>query len=387
MSIWNAVGSIASAGIPLIGSGRRTRKAIKQQEKSQSRLNQESAKLNYDYGEMAADNSVGRYKETADYDHGIWNQQFDKQAEHEKQQNIDQYSQAVEGVEKAGLSYGVLAGGIGGGGGAVGGGGGGTPVAGSGAGNQRAQSRAAEAQANEVERQRALREGILTAAEVAQSRAETKKTKAETDNIINQTKEDTLSGEQGRRESEARIGDITETIQNKQIQREGQRLQNDFDQIRNESASQLNEWQIKGLTKQYEILEQDLREAIRNNEIGEETRDTIINTYKQQLNNLIADEIEKYTSVKLSKRQREEIGERIKLATEDGELNERKLEFEFEKLGIQLNENAKDRMHSTGLTVIKQLGAAAAVAGGLASKAGETKKNGEAWSKQNHQRK
>lgn len=360
-----------TAGIPLIGSKARTKKAIKQQEKSQKALNEHSAELNYRYGEYAADNALGRYKESADYDHGIWEKQFKTTSEAEKQQNIDQYSQAVKGVEKAGLSYGVLAGGIGGGGTAGAGGGGGTPILGSGSGNQKAQSRAAEAQQAEIEKQRALREGLLVRSEVENNKAEKLRAEAEARNINEQTDNNIRNREIENETSKATLREITETTNDRYIAREGQRLQNEFDLVRNEVNEATKTHQIKTIERQYEYLGESINEAIRNNEIGEEIRTAVINTYKQQLNNLIADEVQTYAKTELTQRQREEIGEKLQLATKGHELNVQEFEFQMEALGIQLQENAKDRLHSTGKSVIQQLGVAAAAAGGIAGKAGQ----------------
>lgn len=88
-----------------IGAGKRRRKALKEQEESQMRLNKNAAELNYEYGEKAAQNAHARQLEL-----------YQKSYE-------DQSYKAMRGqMEDAGLSVGLMYGG----GGASGGGGGAT---------------------------------------------------------------------------------------------------------------------------------------------------------------------------------------------------------------------------------------------------------------------
>lgn len=167
-----------------IGSGKRYKKQTQIQEESQKRLNEQAAELNYTYGEQAADNALERGFQSADYNQGIWEKQFELQNE----QDAMKYQTAVSDIEKAGLSYGVLSGGGLGGGGGVGGGGG-TPSAGTGAGNQKA-ARAADAaqqEANRVARQQAQIEALRAGSEIELATAQAEKEKAEAENIREQT--------------------------------------------------------------------------------------------------------------------------------------------------------------------------------------------------------
>lgn len=117
-----AVSGLASTGLGLlgnIGSGKRSRELLAEQEAAQSRLNAQNAELNYNYGEQAADaahqRSLGLLK-----------------AETEANSYVNQ----VQDIKNAGLNVGLLYGGAGAGGGASAGGG----AQGGGAGNQKGQA-------------------------------------------------------------------------------------------------------------------------------------------------------------------------------------------------------------------------------------------------------
>lgn len=150
-----------------IGSGKRARKLLAKQEEAQSRLNQESAQLNYDYGELAAD---------AAHERSLGLLQAETEA--------NSYQSKVADAEAAGLSVGLLYGGAGGGGGASAGGG----AQGGGAGNQR--SKAAEyleiMAAQQAQKQadaeiaRTINEGRLIDAQRENIQAETENIKEDT---------------------------------------------------------------------------------------------------------------------------------------------------------------------------------------------------------------
>lgn len=163
----SAIAGSLVGGLTNIGSGKRARKLIKRQEEAQQRLNEQNAKLNYEYGEQAAD------------------------AAHERSLGLlaaeteaNSYQAQVADAEQAGLSVGLL---YGGGGGGVGGSAGGG-AQGDGAGNQR--SKAAE----QLEILSIMQQEKMANAEIAktinESRlvdAEKEKIKAETENLKEET--------------------------------------------------------------------------------------------------------------------------------------------------------------------------------------------------------
>lgn len=165
MSIVAAAGAAAAGGIgntvvQQIGGKKKQKRAYE----LQSKLNRETAELNYQYGEMAADSAHGR---TLDI--------------YQRQKEDTSYKAQVQDALEAGLSPSIF--GNQGAGGGQGGGG----AQGSGArGIQPADVAALEGVANE---RRALSiEGAKAAAETARVYAEAKKTKAEIKNIEADTK-------------------------------------------------------------------------------------------------------------------------------------------------------------------------------------------------------
>lgn len=95
---------IAGAGLGIIGSigaGSRQEKAIEAQKEAQMALNEQAAKLNYQYGEKAAENAYNRQL-------AMYQRSYEDQS----------YKAMVDQMEDAGLSIGLMYGGNGSGGGA-----------------------------------------------------------------------------------------------------------------------------------------------------------------------------------------------------------------------------------------------------------------------------
>lgn len=343
MGVWDYLGGVSGGILGLLGginSGKKADKRykdyLKEQEESQDRLNEKQGERNYQYGERSAQEN---YKRQLDF--------YGRQRRDQRQDEETKYQTAVKDADKAGLSVGLIAGGGAGGGGGVSGG---TPSAGN-AGNIRAQQaemasereRArTEAKLAQIEQARAISDIGVGIAEQAGIKAEIRKTNAETDNIIEDTKGKGAETELIFK----KIDDLTEDIKNKKVQRTGTILQNEFDRIRNEIQNGTKDIQVKYLEASWEKLEEELREAVRNNEIGDATAETIIESTKQNLRVLIAEEIGRYANVKLTNRQIEEIGQRIDLAILDGKLNVEKLNLELSKIGI--NAKLQEAGHTAG---------------------------------------
>lgn len=104
-SLISGLGSgIAGAGLGLIGSigaGNRQEKAIEAQKEAQMALNEQAAKLNYQYGEKAAENAYNRQL-------AMYQRSYEDQS----------YKAMVNQMEDAGLSIGLMYGANGSGGGA-----------------------------------------------------------------------------------------------------------------------------------------------------------------------------------------------------------------------------------------------------------------------------
>lgn len=104
-SLMSGLGSgIVGAGLGIIGSigaGNRQEKAIEAQKEAQMALNEQAAKLNYQYGEKAAENAYNRQL-------AMYQRSYEDQS----------YKAMVDQMEDAGLSIGLMYGGNGSGGGA-----------------------------------------------------------------------------------------------------------------------------------------------------------------------------------------------------------------------------------------------------------------------------
>lgn len=106
---WSSIGGSAisagiGAGLGLIGSigaGKRQRKAIEAQKNAQKELNEQATRLNYEYGEKAAENAYQRQL-------AMYQRSYEDQS----------YQAMVKQMENAGLSVGLMYGGSGSGGGA-----------------------------------------------------------------------------------------------------------------------------------------------------------------------------------------------------------------------------------------------------------------------------
>lgn len=329
------LGAITGAAgnlIGSIGSGKRYKKQTKIQEESQKRLNEQAAELNYNYGEQAAENALERGFKSADYNQGIWEKQFELQNEKEAMQ----YQTAISDIEKAGLSYGVLSGGGLAGGGGVGGGGG-TPSAGTGAGNQKA-ARAADAaqqEANRIAKQQAQIEALRSGSEIELANSEAKKIDAETELINKQA-----GAFEETNNAETQL--ILAETENTKVRTEGEKFANTIMKIQSEISIESKEMQLDRLETEWRILDEQLREATRNNDIGEETKDAIVQAAYDSLKNMAIERIVGSTKANLNNRQIKEIGQLIDLKINEGELNILKLEHEIQKTGINVKlEEAK----------------------------------------------
>lgn len=160
-----ALGALIGGGLAIaggIGSAISGNKKIKKQEESQMRLNEQSAKLNFDYGEQAADAAHQRSL-------GLLNAETE----------ANSYEAQLADAKAAGLSPGLLYGG--GGAGGVGGSAGGGAM-GQGSGRQSADA------PNYLEVEALKQQSKLANAEIQRVINESKKTKAEKENIESETR-------------------------------------------------------------------------------------------------------------------------------------------------------------------------------------------------------
>lgn len=279
--------SVVGGGIAGIIGGNKDKKT---QEKENAKARQE----NYEYNEMAAENAHQRTLEL----------------QQNAQENAS-YQSKIEDAKAAGVSPALAVEGAGGGG--SGSGGSGAQGAGT---SGIAPINIAELAQVGLNKRMAGVETYKNIAEAQKTKAEADKVKAETDKI--------KRGEKRDQETHVlNLESLTEDIKNKQVQRTGMILQNEFDQIRNEGAKQINDHTIANMVRQGELLEQQVREAERNNEIGEETRETVILTMKQELINAIADGAVKNSQASYNYARIKDLADRLKIDERGLDLQER----------------------------------------------------------------
>lgn len=190
-----AIGAVGGA-ISGIGSGKRARKLVMQQEQSQSRLNEQAAKLGYDYGELAADSAHER-----------------SLALQQNQADLTSYKAQVADLKEAGANPALA---LAGGGASVGAGGG--AMGGSGGSGGRAGG-AAEAAEQELQRKglalelgKVAQEGYLIKAERDKAKAEKAQIEAETRSI--EQKNESFQGTNALQDELLRQQGISQWIEN-----------------------------------------------------------------------------------------------------------------------------------------------------------------------------
>lgn len=319
-----ALGLNAASGIAgLFGAKRKQKRAFNYQ----SQLNREQAQLNYDYGEMSAENAHQRTLALRADD---------------QQREDTQIQRQVEDAQAAGISPSVF-GGMGGAGG--GGGGAGGAQGGGARGGQPVDAAAIIGALNEkralnIDAQRQRTEDALAVAEAAVKKAEAKAIRDE-----NERENARLGGDV--EEQEARINNILEDIRNKKVQRQGYKLQNAFDEVRNEIQNESKKTQVWKIEAEYEELQEKVKGLTIDNDIKESIENDLIEYAREQTKNLIADTIEKYASSALTNEQRKSIRE--SLDNEKGwlKLSKDELLNRIKEFGITIKENKKDRIHKT----------------------------------------
>lgn len=296
-----------------------------QQRREQQNV-EHAAEVNYEYGEKAADNAQQRDMEN-------WTEKFNTTNEYNTPEA------QVRRMKDAGLSVGLMYGGAGNSGTAV------SPTQtgaqGGGAGNQ--QGKAAGTVAGIQATSLAL-DAMMKEAQIQNIKADTKEKEAVATKTAGVDTEMVKTS----------IEDVTENIANKQIQRQGMILQNQFDSIRNYIAENTKDMNIERLG--YEV-----ESALRQSEILWETAvqagintDNLQEVISTNLQNTAADTILKYAQteaaragVTLTQRQTQAIGEQIELQILEGKQGLQWLEHDLVKMGIEINQGDLNRLNQT----------------------------------------
>lgn len=205
------------------------------------------------------------------------------------------YSAQMEQLSKAGLNPALIY---------AGGGGQGTTgsIGGGGIGTGDASSEAEQKQADTQQRGMALQMAKL-GAEIKAIEASANKDQADAD----ATRETTPEKIEGIRKDieykDASIKEITQNINNKRIQAEGAKLQNDFDRIRNEIKEATAGDEITSARYLNYKLDADVRTILQNYDITKEQKQNILEAGRMNVLNLQADLLVKASNETLNEAQ------------------------------------------------------------------------------------
>lgn len=251
----SAAGGLGS-GLGLIGSKKRQKRSFD----LQSKLNEQTAELNYKYGEMAAENAWARQQEA----------------------DATQYQTAVADAKAAGLSPGIFSGGTGAGGG------GSAPQGGGSRGIQPADVAAIQSVENE-KRSLAI-EGSRAAAEAAVNYAEAQRIKADTGRIeggeqreseLHETNRKILEETVERLKKENKLTDTnvskaTEEIEAIKVKRAGEELDNKLKEV-------TEDFRIDEIKGSVMLLMEELEEAKQKNRISAKQEEDIVEALRAQI--------------------------------------------------------------------------------------------------------
>lgn len=298
------------------------------------------ASLNHKYGEEAAEAAFQRQKEM-----------------YERSYQDQSYQNKVQQMKDAGLSIGLMMSG-----GAAGQGGG------AGSTSQQAQGGGAGGQQGRVstaaEEQQAMNQSLAMGLQMQKTRAEIDVLKADAEQKrADATKKSGVDTQL----AETNITKALEEIESTRVKREGQQLQNQYDQVRNEIQNATKDDQIGAikvgvdkLNTEWEILDEQLAQEMNRTDISDETVDTIIKTQKQQLANLTAETVVKYAQADNIKRDTQAIGQQIGIDIANGKINAGNLQARIMEAGINMKSEQGRQLVSILTSII---GGASTLAG------------------------
>lgn len=243
------------------------KKRTERQIEAQNKMNEDAARTNFKYGEMAAESAFERQLGLFDYE-----------------ANYNSPKAQKERLEAAGLSPALMYGQAG----TTGTTSASTAPQGAGAGSQQG-GRAANAAEQQAARTQSL--ALMLGAAKVRSEIDLNEAGAEEKRANAQ-----YTGGAQTQSTMTNIALVTEQIENAKVQRKGMEIQNDFNDIQKEIAESTKELEIKKIeydviqtATQLDIINQELRRSEIETDIKEKTWETIIKTYENQLVAIIQD--------------------------------------------------------------------------------------------------
>lgn len=330
-----AVGGLAGGVSQIFGIGNRN------QRKQQAKLNEQAAKLNYQYGEKSAENAFARQMK-------MYERTYQDESPLARRQQL----------EDAGLSVGLMYGG-----GGMGGGGMGdatTVPQGSGAqGLQAGQaSKANEQQAMSLELARLASEVKLNESQAEKNIADANLTSGEKTELTKKS-----------------IEQITENIENSKVQRKGWTIDNSLKQIELEISDATKGYQIEimnyevgKIKSQIIMLAEEIASTRMDNRIKRETMQDVIEQVNATLTDTIYTILERQSNIAhkqagtaLQYKEMSVIDKYVRIAQEGNEIRKDELQKDLDKITID-DENADaDRKQRYIIAVLNVI---TAIAGG-----------------------
>lgn len=281
------------------------KKRTERQVEAQRKMNEDAAKTNFKYGEMAAESAFERQLGSFIYE-----------------ANYNSPKAQRERLEAAGLSPALMYGQAG----TTGTTSSSTAPQGAGAGNQQG-GRAA----NAAEQQAARTQSLALMLGAAKTQSEINLNNAGADEKRANAK---YTGGAQTESTMTNIALVTEQTENAKIQRKGMEIQNDFNEIQKDIAESTKELQIKNLeydvlntASQLDMINQELRRSEIETKIKEKTWETIIKTYETQLIGVLQD-------IAVKKAQEDATRKNTELTTAEIEALRKRVENETYQLAL-----------------------------------------------------
>ena len=131
--------------------------------------------------------------------------------------------------------------------------------------------------------------------------------------------------------AEVNIKSVLQDIQNKEVQRLGINLQNEYDAFRNLIQQQTVNFTVDSIRLQAEKLEEEFRLLRNSRYISNSTKDSLIEQQRLMVKNLSADLIVKETQQRVNREQARKIANDIIVSWEEVALSKRELDIDDQR--------------------------------------------------------
>ena len=131
--------------------------------------------------------------------------------------------------------------------------------------------------------------------------------------------------------AEVNIRSVLQDIQNKEVQRSGMNLQNEYDTFRNLIQQQTADFTVDSIRLQAEKLEEEFRLLRNSRYISDSTKDSLIEQQRLMVKNLSADLIVKETQQRVNREQARKLANDTIVSWEEIGLSKRELDIDDQR--------------------------------------------------------